>query len=90
MPCQLVLERRFVKNYKKLSKIERKLVDTKLRILADNPWHPSLRTKKIRSTDEFECSVNMDIRIAFFFEGNAIVILLDIGHHDILLGRRTR
>ncbi|AHU89993.1 hypothetical protein QEV69_02005 [Trueperella pyogenes] len=90
MPYQLVLERRFVKNYKKLSKIERKLVDTKLRILADNPWHPSLRTKKIRSTDEFECSVNMDIRIAFFFEGNAIVILLDIGHHDILLGRRTR
>ncbi|MEW6875541.1 type II toxin-antitoxin system RelE/ParE family toxin [Trueperella pyogenes] len=90
MPYQLVLERRFVKNYKKLSKIERKLVDTKLRILADNPWHPSLRTKKIRSTDEFECSVNMDIRIAFFFEGNTIVILLDIGHHDILLGRRTR
>ncbi|MEW6879434.1 hypothetical protein K5713_01090 [Trueperella pyogenes] len=90
MPYQLVLERRFVKNYKKLSKIERKLVDTKLRILADNPWHPSLRTKKIRSTDEFECSVNMDIRIAFFFEDNAIVILLDIGHHDILLGRRTR
>ncbi|WP_460998477.1 hypothetical protein [Trueperella pyogenes] len=90
MPYQLVLERRFVKNYKKLSKIECKLVDTKLRILADNPWHPSLRTKKIRSTDEFERSVNMDIRIAFFFEGNAIVILLDIGHHDILLGRRTR
>lgn len=26
----------------------------------------------------------MDIRIIFVFEGNNIIALLDIGHHDIL------
>ncbi|MDD7686943.1 MAG: hypothetical protein PT944_03375 [Actinomycetaceae bacterium] len=65
-------------------------MDSKLKILVDNPWHPSLRVKKIRSTEEFECSVNMDIRIAFFFEGSNIVVLLDVDHHDRLLRRRTR
>lgn len=51
-------------------------------MLAADPWHPSLRTKKIQSTEEFECSVNMDIRIAFVFDGDTIVVLLDIDHHD--------
>lgn len=66
-------------------------MDSKLRLLAGNPWHPSLRVKKIKATDEvFECSVNMDIRIAFIFDGDTIIVLLDIGHHDDLLDRQSR
>ena len=29
-------------------------------------------------------SVNMDIRIIFEFDSETIIILVDIGHHDIL------
>lgn len=86
----LVFEKNFTKHYAKLSKSERAAVDNKLRMLAADPWHPSLRTKKIQSTEEFECSVNMDIRIAFVFDGDTIVVLLDIDHHDKLLRRRVR
>lgn len=32
----------------------------------------------------WESSVNMDIRIIWFYENNEIILLLDIGHHDIL------
>lgn len=46
--------------------------------------HPSLRTKRIQGIDRlFECSVNMDIRIIWHYEGNLIIVLLDVGHHDI-------
>ena len=47
--------------------------------------HPSLRTKRIKGMDNlFECSVNMDIRIIWYFENEELIILVDIGHHDIL------
>ena len=32
----------------------------------------------------FECSVNMDIRIIWYYEDGVMIILLDVGHHDIL------
>lgn len=86
----LAFEKTFTKRYAKLSKSERNAVDNKLRMLAADPWHPSLRTKKIQSTEEFECSVNMDIRIAFVFDGDTIIVLLDVDHHDKLLHRRVR
>lgn len=87
----LRFESAFVKRYGKLSSGERKAVDSKLRLLSGDPWHPSLRVKKIKATnDVFECSVNIDIRIAFIFDGDTIIILLDVGHHDKLLNRQTR
>ena len=47
--------------------------------------HPSLRTKRIQGSSYlFECSVNMDIRIIWHYEGDEIILLLDIGHHGIL------
>jgi len=53
--------------------------------MAENPDHPSLRTKKIQGTsDIFECSVNMDIRIIWCYEENTIILLIDVGHHNIL------
>lgn len=86
----LQLEDRFKRNYKKLARHEQDQVDAKLRILANDPWHPSLRTKKIKGTSEFEVSVNMDVRMAISFDGDTIIVMLDIGHHDALLRRRTR
>lgn len=76
---------KFRKNYKKLDSNVRKQLQSKLSLLMENPMHPSLRTKHIKGTDGlFEFSVNMDVRVIWHYEGNTIILLLDIGHHDIL------
>lgn len=85
MPYQITYTERFQKHFKKLTEQEKKQLQTKLQLLAENPLHPSLRTKRIQGTsDLFECSVNMDIRIIWFYEGEKLIILVDVGHHDIL------
>ena len=85
MKYNLSYTERFSKAYKKMTDIEKKQIQNKLKMLAENPMHPSLRAKRIKGTDNlFECSVNMDIRVIWYFEGDKIIILLDVGHHDIL------
>ena len=76
---------RFQKHFKTLSSAEKKQLKNRLVLLSENPFHPSLRTKRIQGSDGlFECSVNMDIRIIWYYEGDRMIILLDVGHHDIL------
>lgn len=61
------------------------MVAEKLRVLVENPFYPSLRSKKIQGlVGLFECSVNMDIRILWRYEGGDIILLLDVGHHSIV------
>ena len=75
----------FTKSLKKLSQNEQKAVARKLLLFAQNPYHPSLRTKKVQSLEDvFECSVNMDIRILWTYKDGKIILMLDVGHHDIL------
>ncbi len=82
---QITFTERFKKHYKNLSSNEKKQFKSKLALFADNPLHPSLRTKHIQGTNDlFEFSVNMDIRVVWFYEGEDLVALIDIGHHDIL------
>ena len=70
---------------KKLTKSEQKSAYRKIQLLIENPFHPSLRTKKIQGFEGlFECSINMDIRIIWQYKAGTIILLLDIGHHDIL------
>lgn len=85
MAYQFTFTSRFQKHYKNLTATEKKQLMNKLKIFSENPNHPSLRTKRIQGTDNlFECSVNMSIRIIWYYEGEKIIILLDVGHHDIL------
>lgn len=85
MAYQLTLTQRFKKHFKSLTVQEKEQIIKKLKLLAENPTHPSLRTKRIQGVDRlFECSVNMNIRIIWYYEGDIIIILLDVGHHDIL------
>jgi len=82
---KLAYSRVFEKSLKKLSAHEQKTVAGKLKILVVNPFHPSLRTKKVQGLkDVFECSVNMDIRILWMYKDDRIILLLNVGHHDIL------
>lgn len=81
MAYEFTFTPRFQKHFRKLTEQEK----NQLKLLAENPSHPSLRTKRIQGTaDLFECSVNMDIRIIWYYEGNKMIILIDVGHHDIL------
>lgn len=85
MSFQITFTDKFQKHYKDLTETEKKQLRNKLTVLSENPLHPSLRTKRIQGTDDlFECSVNMDIRIIWFYEGETLIILVDVGHHDIL------
>ena len=85
MAYQFTYSRDFKKHYKKLSTPEKKQIANKLKLLAKNPLHPSLRTKRIKGTDKlYESSVNMDIRIIWYYENSKMIILVDVGHHDIL------
>lgn len=80
MSYKITYSKSFKKHYKKLSDTKKKL-----KFFVENPTHPSLRTKKIQGTNGiWESSVNMDIRILWFYENNELIFLLDIGHHDIL------
>jgi len=75
----------FEKSLKKLSGDEQRAVAGKLKILSQNPFHPSLRTKKVqRLKDVFECSVNMDIRILWTYKDDRLILLIDTGRHGIL------
>lgn len=85
MSYKITYSKAFQKHYKKLSDIEKKQTKNKLKLFIEDPIHPSLRTKKIQGADGiWESSVNMDIRIIWFYENNELIVLLDIGHHDIL------
>ena len=82
---QITYSDRFRKHYKTLSDQEKQQFQNKLRLFAENPMHPSLRTKRIQGTANlFEFSVNMDIRVIWFYEGDSLVVLIDVGHHDVL------
>jgi mRNA-degrading endonuclease YafQ of YafQ-DinJ toxin-antitoxin module len=80
----------FKKELAKLSSINQRMVLKRVFMLSDNPYYPSLRTKKLQGkTEAYESTVNMDIRLIWNFdideEGRqSIIIMLDVGHHDIL------
>lgn len=84
---KLKFTKAFEKNIKKLSPKEQKAVAQKLQLLIQNPFYPSLRTKKVKGLDNvFEMSVNMDIRILWQYDNGVIILLLDVGHHKDILG----
>ena len=77
----------FKKGLKKLSSKEQKQTAAKLELFRENPFHPSLRTKKVKGLKGvFEMSVNMDIRILWKYHKGALLLLIAIGHHKEILG----
>ena len=84
---KLKFTKMFEKNLKKLSPKEQKAVAQKLQLLIQNPFYPSLRTKKVQGIENvFEMSVNMNIRILWRYDNDIIILLLDVGHHKDILG----
>jgi len=85
MKFEFTYSNKFKKHFKKLSAHEKRQIADKLTLLSQNPTHPSLRTKRIQGTNKlFESSANMDVRIIWYYEGDKLIALVDVGHHDIL------
>lgn len=82
---KLSFTKRFEKAYSSLTESEKQQFQNKIRIFVENIMHPSLRTKRIQGQKNlYESSINMDIRIIWYFENEELIILVDIGHHDVL------
>lgn len=85
MKYRIKMTKTFEKNLKKLAATEQRSVAKKLAQMMIDPFYPSLRTKKVQGfRDIFECSVNMDIRILWQYQGDNIIVTLDIGHHSLI------
>jgi mRNA interferase YafQ len=60
-----------------------------LALLAEEPFHPNLKTHKLKGTLEglWACWVEYDCRVIFLFVpdpegGEDVIVLVDIGSHD--------
>lgn len=85
MGYHLTFARRYAKDFKRLSDINKKHVNKALDELMKDPHYPALRTKHLHSeSDLFESSVNMDIRLLWCYQGDEEIEVLEVGHHDVL------
>lgn len=73
---------RFKNNYAKLNDEIKKKVKAKLKLMSENPMHPSLRTKRVQGTENiFEASINMNVRMTWQYVESGI-LLRNVGEHD--------
>ncbi len=70
--------------YSRLPKHIQRQVDKALKLLQENPHHPSLHTKRIKGTQHvWEARVTLAYRLTFNWQSD-LVILRRVGMHDIL------
>ena len=81
---EVLTTRPFDADYHALPEHIQALTRRKLKVFAENPRHPSLRTKKMAGQrDIWEARVTSSYRFTFQWAGNT-VLLRRIGTHDIL------
>ena len=73
----------FKKDYRDLPEEIRDRVDKQLHYLLENPKHPSLRLKKLKSTDKYEIRITKGYRMTFRYI-DQILELRRVGTHDVL------
>ena len=87
----LVISSSFKRAFKTLIKRQPDLklkIEETLKLLATDPYHPSLRTHKLKGklSGAWACSVQYDCRIVFSFQKSQTpeeeILLIDIGTHD--------
>lgn len=70
----------FIDAYNQLTREERQQVDARLRLLAENPRHPSLRARKWNN-DIWYARASRDLRLVYEVHED-YYFLIDVGHHD--------
>lgn len=79
---KIVFSDRFIERYNRLEKEMQDKVKAKLKLMSENPMHPSLRTKRVQGTENiFEASINMSIRMTWQYVESGI-LLRNVGEHD--------
>ncbi|MDO8681864.1 MAG: hypothetical protein Q7N50_00070 [Armatimonadota bacterium] len=83
---RFVITKRFAEAYRSLPETLRKKANKALRLLVENPRHPSLRLKKIQGAGgiwearvDKACRMTLEIHSDYF-------LLRNIGKHDETLG----
>lgn len=85
MAFRITYTDQFRESLDRLTAQEKKQVKKKLALLCQDPNYPSLRVKRLQGTEKFyECSINMDIRVIWYYEKEIVIVAVDVGHHDIL------
>ena len=81
--------RRAFKRYTRRNLARQRRVFETLKELADDPFHPALKTHKLSGELKglWACWVEYDCRIVFAFEpdpdtGEEMIVLIDLGTHD--------
>lgn len=79
------LSSHFKRSYKKLPDSIKEDFKTKIEIFIENPYHPSLKTHKLKGKWQQCLSFYLQdgYRVLFEFSGSNGVDLLDVGPHDI-------
>lgn len=80
---QVIRTASFVEQFSELDKKAQKQILKTLRLLGENPKHPSLRVHRIRGTPFREAYASVSVRVIFQRMGDTLV-LLACGYHDIL------
>lgn len=75
----------FKKSYERLPRNIQRIVDRKDALFRKNPFHPSLRTHKLKGPlkDLWSFYITKSYRILFEFLNRDEVIFYDIGTHEI-------
>ena len=75
----------FVQKTAAQNEVAKRALKKKLKLLLENPRHPSLRVKKIKGQNNiFEASITMRIRITWQCYNDGI-LLRNLGEHDKML-----
>lgn len=86
----------FKRAYKKLPHPIQEKTKKTMAFMAEDPFHPSLRSKKNAQASKrfgekvFESSINMQYRILWKYEGSSVIVLLLVGDHDIVTDKKHR
>ena len=81
---ELRLTASFKREYSKITRGNvslKKKVFKQLRLLLENPRHPSLRLHKLQGEEWWSISIDMGIRVLVSFETDCIVVF-HIGKHE--------
>jgi mRNA interferase RelE/StbE len=69
----------------RLPMADRKALMKKIRLLEDDPFYPSLRSKQVLGNPGYyEFSVNMNFRVIWYYKSSRVIVLMKIGGHDVI------
>lgn len=76
---------RFRKSFNALNKTRRKKTKKQFQLFIKNLFHPSLHTEKLepKKNNIWSFRIDKNFRVIFTFLSGEIILLLDIGPHNI-------